>query len=77
MQMARLGDFAPFMPDGGRPPFTYTDGIPSITIPLVMLGGGKDNILEDRLRASVFDRVSSEHKRFIFFPEPATWTCST
>lgn len=69
MQMARLGDFAPFMQDGGEPPFTYTDGIPSIAVPLVMLGGGKDTILEDRLRAAIFDRVSSEHKRFIFLPE--------
>ncbi len=68
MQMARLGDFAPFMPDGGRPPFTYTDGIPRVTVPLVMVGGGADLIREDRLRAAVFDRVSSEYKRFIFLP---------
>jgi pimeloyl-ACP methyl ester carboxylesterase len=69
IQMGRLGDFAPFMQDGGRPPFTYTDGIPRITVPLVMLGGGADPIREDRLRAAIFDRVSSEHKRFIFLKE--------
>ena len=68
IQMARLGDFAPFMPDGGRPPFTYTDGIPRVTVPLVMVGGGADPIREDRLRAAVFDRVSSEYKRFILLP---------
>jgi pimeloyl-ACP methyl ester carboxylesterase len=68
IQMGRLGDLAPFMPDGGRPPFTYTDGIPRITVPLVMVGGGADPIREDRLRAAVFDKVSSEHKRFIFLP---------
>ena len=69
IQAARLGDFAPFMPDGGDPPFTYTDGIPSITVPLVMLAGGKDPILQDRLRSAIFDRVSSEHKRFILLEE--------
>ncbi len=68
MQFSRLGDFAPFVADGERPRFTYTDGIPSITTPLVMIGGGADFVRIDRLRASVFDRVSSEHKRFIEIP---------
>lgn len=68
MQFARLGDFGPFSEDGRRQPFTYTDGIPSITTPLVMVGGGADFVRIDRLRASVFDRVSAEHKRFIEIP---------
>ncbi len=69
IQMGRLGDFGPLHAGRRAPAFTYTDGIPSHH--RAPGDGGRrraDPIREDRLRAAVFDRVSSEHKRFIFLP---------
>jgi len=69
VQMARLGDFSPFMPDGGRPPFSYAEGMGMITTPLVVAAGGRDFVRRDRMEHAVLEKVGSPHKRMVFRPE--------
>ncbi len=69
IQMARLGDYAPFMPGGGKPPFTYAEGMGLITVPLVAVAGGRDFVRRDRLEHAVIGQAGSRHKRLVFLPE--------
>ncbi|MBK8913957.1 MAG: alpha/beta fold hydrolase [Phycisphaerales bacterium] len=71
-QMGRSVRARGFVSGLGAPPVSYSDAYPRIRAPLLVVIGGRDRIANaEVVRTDFFERVSSEDKRLLRFPDLA------